>query len=230
MTQAIIEALAPYCPSPPDDLVRHFAATDRPAAPALSINVLGLPQAVEYTGGIQQHAILGEPFGLIALEDANNSNPYCYITKGPARGSVMYLCHDGDSGIAFASLDDFRTAIDAAIRTDTDIYDLNHDRDLSALDRDSIASHVRQLLVNDGLTEEICVLIPLIQTSNLELMTALASHSDFFVRESVAVHITESPSVDLLPIAQSLATDQHAQVARPGKRALSAVNRVIHNP
>jgi hypothetical protein len=229
MPQSIIDALAPFCPSPPDDLVAHFAAEQMPDEPSLSIHILPLVQALEYTNGIQHNAILGEPFGLIALEDANNSNPYCYVTKGPTRGCVMYLCHDGDSGIVFSSLDDFVTAIHNAIQTHTDIYDLPQDETLAALDRAAISEYVTTLVANDGLTEEICVLIPLIPTANVGLIAALARHPDFYVREAIAEHIANSPNLKLLRIAKALSADQHAQVARPGQRALAAVNRAIHN-
>ncbi len=228
MTQAIIDALRRYCESPPDDLVAHFAADRLPADSALSINFLPLAQAIEYTAGVQGHAVLGEPFGLIVLEDANNSDPYCYVTKGPVRGAVLHLRHDDDPVVAFSSLERFLAAIDQAIADGTWIEDLARGNVRDEIDRAAVAEHVARL-VDDGLVEEICVLVPLLE-SDVPLMTALSQHPDFYVREAVAEHIALFPGTDLLPIVQALAVDRHSQVARPGRRALSAVNRAIWNP
>ena len=229
MTQPILDALRPYCEVPPDDLVGHFAGDHFPTDLELSINILRLPSAIEYTAGIHRHTILGVPFGLVALEDANNSNPYCYVTKGPTRGSVMYLCHDGDSRIAFSSLRDFMAAIETAITNRTWIDDLPRDETLAGLDRIAIVGHATRLAEADGAAEEICVLVPLIPTTEVGLMNILSQHTDFFVREAVAERLAANPNVALLAAAERLAADQHPQVARPGKRALSAVNRVKWN-
>jgi hypothetical protein len=229
MTQAILDALRPYCESPPDDLVSHFAGDCFPNDPELSINILSLPSAINYTAGIHRHAILGAPFGLIALEDANNSNPYCYVTKGPTAGSVMYLCHDGDSRIAFSSLRGFMAAIDTAIANRTRIDDLPRDPALAGLDRSDIVAHVARLAEGNGAIEEICVLVPLLSTTEAGLVNVLSQHPDFFVREVVAHLLVAYPNIDLFVAAERLAADPHPQVARPGKRALSAVNRMKWN-
>ena len=229
MTQSIIDALTPFCESPPDDLVAHFAGSQMPCEPSLMIRILSFEEALEYTDGIQQSSILGKPFGLIALDDAENSNPYCYVTNGPTRGSIMSLCHDEEPAIAFSSLKDFVAAIENAIEADVDIDDLPHDDTLTALDRTAISKYVSRLLLEDGLCEEICVLVDLIPTSDIDLATALAQHPDFYVREALAIRIAKSPNADLVEVATKLSVDDHPQVAEPGKRALSAVKRAIHN-
>jgi hypothetical protein len=57
-------------------------------------------------------------------------------------------------------------------------------------------------------------------------LVALAEHASFFVREAAARLIASYPNAQLVAVAESLANDRHAQVARPGKTALSAVKRV----
>lgn len=225
MAQAIIDTLTPYCTAPPPDLVEHFAKATYPVDRELAINILPLAAALKYTSGIRSVAILGTPFGLIALEDGNNSNPYCYITNGPTRGAIMHLCHGGESGVAFASLADFLTAINDAIGTRTYIEDLKPDQQLSALNRESITQYVAGIAGSDDDVEELCVLIPLISTTEVDLVARIAGHPDFFAREAVARHIAKHPIEALQPVAKQLAEDPHPQVAGPGKRALSAINR-----
>ena len=227
MQRGVVEKMEQFCDAPPDDLVAHFSGDYFPNDRELAINILRLDEALKYTEGIQEHAVLGRPFGLIALDDANNSNPFCYITKGPTRGSILYLCHDGESRITFSSLRDFIAAIEVAIAERTWIEELRPDATLSALDSDAVAEYVARLLENGDHTEEICVLIPLLNTSKLKLMESLAKHHDFFIREGVAHQIAANPNVALLDFCNLLATDKHPQVARPGQQALAAVKRLI---
>ena len=160
---------------------------------------------------------------MIALDDADNSNPYCYVTKGPVRGAILYLCHDGESGVAFASLHDFLAASDSAIANGTWLDDIPHDDTLAGLDRKAVGDHVRGILGDEERVEELCVLLPLLDTTDVALMTAL---SDFFVREALAVMLVSHPNSNLQAICEQLACDRHPQVAGPGMRALAAVNRI----
>jgi hypothetical protein len=227
MSQVVIEALKPFCESPPVDLVSHFTGDHFPLDPELAINILRIRSAVEYTGGIHRFAILGPRLGLVALDDGNNSNPFCYITKGPVRGCVMQLRHDDDAVIAFSSLRGFMAVVDAAIVNRVHIDDITFDEAHSGLDRAGVVDHLMGLGDDDEAVVEICALMPLISTNELELIEKLSYHVDFFVREAIANAIIARPNPALSRVAERLASDPHPQVSRPGQLAMAAVIRAI---
>ena len=225
MTQAITIALQAYCEYPPVDLVSHFAAASLPNSPELFINLLNLDDSLEYTSGIQGTCI-GQPLGLIALDDANNSNPFCYVTRGPARGLILHLKHDDDPTFAFSSLTAFLTAIVAAIEERATIHDLVFDTGFPVVDQHELAAYLKSQSEHDGVAEEICVLITLLHELPTTLADSLVAHEDFYVRESLANFIALKPCHKLLQVATILSGDQVTQVARLGQRALSEIRQL----
>ena len=222
MNSAIVGRLRLYCDNPPADLVSHFAATSLPNAPDLFINLLNLDDSLAYTAGIQD-TFIGEPLGLVVLDDANNSNPFCYVTRGAARGLILHLKHDDASAFAFSSLSRFLDAINNAIETHKTIDDLVFDSNFTSVGQSELVADLQNQCEHDGVAEVICVMMTLLHELPTALVDSLAAHDDFYVRESLAEFIALNPRVDLLPTATMLVGDPHAQVARPGQRALDAI-------
>lgn len=209
MNPNIVGRLKPYCENPPDDLASHFSATPQPHSPDLSINLLNLDDLLDYTKGIQD-TFIGKPLGLVVLDDANNSDPFCYVTRGPARGLVLQLKHDDASAFAFSSLNRFVDAIQHAMETDQTIDDLVFDKDFPSVDQSKLVNYLQNQCEYDGIAEVICVLITLVREPPEILIAALAAHDDFYVRESLAEFIAQNPRTTLLPAATMLADDPHA--------------------
>src|SRR4051812_18459367 len=103
MTSDVRSALAACVTEPPDDLVAMYSR-HLPADPKLDIKILELADAIKQTQGIHDYVLIGKSMGLFVLDDANDSNPYCYVTRGPARGCILHLYHDGDPAIEYSSL------------------------------------------------------------------------------------------------------------------------------
>jgi hypothetical protein len=225
MNSDIVGRLHPYCDDPPDDLVSHFAASSLPNAPNLFINLLNLDDSLDYTSGIQD-TFIGEPLGLVVLDDANNSNPFCYVTRGPARGLILHLKHDDASAFAFSSLSRFLDAIGNAIETHLTIDGLVFDTDFPSVAQPELAAYLQNQSEHDGVAEVICIMITLLHEPRPALADSLAAHDDFYVRESLADFIALNPSETLLSAATMLSSDSHAQVARPGKRALDVIRQL----
>ena len=225
MNSGIVGRLQPYCDDPPDDLVSHFAATSFPNAPNLFINLLNLDASLDYTAGIQD-TFIGEPLALVVLDDANNSNPFCYVTRGPARGLILHLKHNDASVFAFSSLNRFLDAISNAIETHQTIDGLVFDTDFPSVGQSKLAAYLQNQCEHDGIAEVICVMITLLHEPPTTLVDSLAAHDDFYVRESLADFIVLNPRETLLPAATILSGDPHEQVARPGKRALDAIRQL----
>lgn len=227
MTNSIQDALATCVTDPPQDLTLFYASPPL-VAPELGINVLTLEDAIVYTRAIRDNSYLGSPMGLFALDDANDSNPFCYITSGPAKGCILHLSHDDDARIAYSSLEEFVAALKTAIAEETFVDDLPDKNPRPALDQDQLCDRISELTTTDTdeATAELVFLTSLLDVARTETVRTLSAHADFYVREAVATLISQYPNVKLLEVADALASDPHPQVARPGKAALSAVQRV----
>jgi hypothetical protein len=195
--------------------------------PALGIFVLSEPESVGATAAVRRFGI-GETLGLVVLDDANDSNPFCLISRGVAGGMVLHLMHDGDPQITFASLDSFEQALLAAIASRTHVMDLLGPPILPISDQSSL-EQAMMVLIEDEADQDaeflLCLYLPLLLPTSGLVLSRLAQHSSFFVREAVAEFVESHALPEHLEIAQNLSKDPHPQVQRPGKRALSSVNR-----
>jgi hypothetical protein len=228
MFQTIRDVLSKFFGSLPDDLVAMYAQESLPKCARLRINVLPLSKAIKVN-----RAMRGLPtfdrMGLFALDDANDSNPFCFVGKGPARGCILHLCHDGDTAVEYASPAALLQAMRMAIEQDLDIDDLPGKQTfIPGIDQPELASTIEQLLIEDSKDAEfeIPILTRLMDTSNSELISRLAEHDNFYYREAAAELIRARPTERLEPIAVTLAGDRVPQVAQPAEAALSAIHRM----
>jgi hypothetical protein len=223
-------SLATCVTDPPDDLVALYASAFRGNS-RLGIRILDLGDAIKYTRAIQEHTLLGIPMGLFVLVDANDSNPFCYVTRGPARGCILHLYHDGDTAVEFSSLSALLEALDTALENQLHIDDLPGKDFRPRINQQRLCDHVARLIEadTDEAECELTVLARLLDTARADTVQSLAQHSSFFVREATAQLIASCPNAKLREIAVILADDRHPQVARPGKAALFAVKRMARS-
>jgi hypothetical protein len=229
MMSSVTDSLRVICASPPEDLVRHFEDSRSSTNPELGIHLLDLQTSITYSQGIFRVAELGKRLEIVALNDANDSNPYCYITKGPLTGTILHFLHDDDPVIAYGSLGEFVKAISDSITHGVHIDDMSYGNVQVNLDRNRLVEHVKELLRTRESDIELWLYIPLLSTSETDLIKELAQNENFFTRESVAGLLEKNPNPLLLETVRLLASDPHPQVARIGKKALTSVNRMIHS-
>jgi hypothetical protein len=211
--------------SAPADLLAYYDAGIFPTYPDLRINCLSFAKAREFSQSMRRIPMV-DRLGLWMLDDANDSNPFAYISKGPCSGMIIHFSHDPEPRIAFSSLSRFLAVLNDAGARRLDIDEITPDSIDIPLDQ-----IVRELAME--VTEDamflICTYLPV--TAFLEKVTkeCLASHDDFFVRESLAVFIARRPSAEDVGLAEQLAADKHSQVARAGKTAVAATKKKRSN-
>ena len=210
--------------SAPADLVAFYARGALPDYPASRIRCLPFGQAQAYTRDMQGIAVAAR-LGLWILDDADDSNPYAYVTRGPCAGVVMHFSHDGQARLAHASLADFVAALEAAGAAGVDIDDiaaaelrLPLDKELEVLARGQ----------GEGGEEAVFLLCAYLGASaplQAGAQAMLLRHEDFFVREALAVHLARALRAQDLADVELLAADPHPQVAAAGRKALGALRR-----
>lgn len=214
----------------PDEVVAFLAEAQELNNADLGINILSAEQSRSYSEALHGFSATAE-LGLVALDDANDSNPYCYISNGPAAGMVLHYTHDGAPQIKFESLAAFRAALAELPGNGTTMWDLPFEEFEPVGLVSALGSEAAALLSHpdsDHAEFLLCLYMPHTPLEDAELVKALAGHVSFFVREAVAVAIAERPTPELLAVAERLAEDEHPQVARPGKKALGAVKRTVY--
>lgn len=218
--------------NPPDPKILESAeaflrSVDELRRPDLRINPLTPEQSIDATGRMRGLTI-GNELGLVVLDDANDSKPYCLITRGVASGMVVHFSHDPEPRIRFASLDAFADSLRTAVANGLDIDELPHGPVPALADQDALARHLRSLVEREDDEAETlaCLFVPLVDPARVDILDTVAGSDSFYIREATAEHIAAHPSVEHFEIAERLAKDSHSQVARPGKKALSAVNRL----
>jgi len=205
--------------------VREFLRNrDKLNEPALQINILSEAASAKYTAAMRAMSV-GDRLGLIVLDDANDSNPYCYIANGPASGMIVHFNHDPEPKIEFSNLNAFRDFL-------TELR--NKGKPIWSAEVPSPAHPNQELLVrslteladsppDDDVQFFTCLYLPLLRGEQAELLRQLAQSRDFFVRESVADHIGTFQVASSEALVLDLASDAHPQVRSAAMRAIKAL-------
>lgn len=207
--------------SSPDDLVALYASDSLPRYPDSRVNVLSFEKAAQYTASVARISVVAR-LGLWFLDDANDSNPYAYISRGPCSGMVIHFSHDDEPRISFRSLASFIAAMHALGASGGDIDEVTPDVISMPL-----AEPIRAL-ASENSEDATCLIsaylriCPALDEATAEI---LLSHGDFFVREALARYILRNPASTLTRVAAALATDRHPQVAAVGKKAQAAIRK-----
>jgi len=159
--------------------------------------------------------------GLWILDNAEDSNPYCLITKGPFQGFVVHFSHDPEPVIAFDSLVRFiaetRRIGEAGGNIDNLEKGIDHRRDIS---------DIAELLVEQN-TEDAIFLLCLYMTGRPIISTvaqeSIAACEDFYAGEALAHWLNVEGMIKDLPIAEKLASNNNPQVSAPGKAAAISI-------
>jgi len=202
--------------------VSQFLASAAPLRTrALGINPLSSEQAAAQSEQIQDIPIAAE-LGLVVLDDANDSNPYCLVTRGPASGMVLQLSHSSTPMLAFPDLTTFLNVLVDAVRDEQHIDDIKH-HGVAALDeQQTLRATLQALLVrqDDDAPTLLAILFPLLDPTDVETVTLTASDDYFLVREVAARFIEANAIAVYRELAEVLSGDPYGQVARPARRAL----------
>lgn len=199
---------------------------DVPAAPFCPLT----PEAVlAATGDLWTRAPLAEAMGLVVLNDTDDSNHYCLVTRGPATGAVVFVPHDDSATLAFPSLHALHEAMVRAAAEGAEIWDIEPASPVPHGDQAPLRSHLRALLTGDraDAPNVVGMLLPLLDPEDIETLRLAATDPDFLIRESAAGFMARVPRPSQVPLLSVLATDRYPQVQRPARTALDALG---HGP
>jgi len=210
----------PFAAAPPELWV-YFREAPTLVRDKLGIHPLTEAESLAYSRALHKFA-LGERLGLVALDDANDSNPFCLVTKGLLRGAVLHLVHDDAPHIRFDSLAAFRRSLVEARAQGLHIDDLPVPELRPFVDQPALVSLLAELSreTGDWAVEQLCLFVPLLEPQDPVLLERLATHKDMFVREAVAELLANRPRRGLEAVAQHLAADSYRQIADPARRAI----------
>ena len=186
----------------------------------LGIHVLDPAESARQTALLREMEV-ADRMGLIQLDDANDSNPYCYITSGPAAGMVIHFSHDPEPVIKFPSLDFFAGFLIALKAQDTALWDTEKSAPEHP-DQMALGLALRELAGSDDEHAQflICTYLPTLRADPAAVLGTLAAHPDFFVRESTAEVLGVARIADSRGLLETLAGDRHGQVKSAAQRSL----------
>ena len=190
----------------------------------LRINPLTAEQCAVRTEALREIPVVAA-LGLIALDDADDSNPFCLITSGPASGMVVHFFHDPEPELCYSSLRQFLDALRVAHRDRLTIDDLPRPVLDPHPDQALLTTFLQAWLHGDHDDAVIALQIhyPLLERANLDVLRDTASHVDPLIREIAARFIERHADPAHRAIATRLASDPYPQVAVPARRALGVM-------
>jgi hypothetical protein len=190
----------------------------------LMINVLSEELSAEQTAALRQIPI-ANLLGLVVLDNANDSNPYCYISHGVAAGMVAHFNHDREPRIEFACLREFEAFLRKLRATGGELGESVPPSPFHP-DQTALSTELKRLCEEENQPDAeflLCLYIPLLHGEHGSLLLQLSRHSDFFVREAIAEAIAGNALHNTAPALRVLVEDPHPQVRAAAKRATKRV-------
>lgn len=163
--------------------------------------------------------------GLVVLNDTDDSDHYCVISRGPGAGTVVFVPHDDGPSFAYPSLGVLRDVMARAASEGTELWDIEPGSPAPHPEQAQLREHLRAVLT-DGHDDGAAVhgmLLPLVEPDDVETLRLAATDGDFLIREIAARFMARAPRVSQLTLLEALATDSYPQVAQPALEALSAL-------
>jgi len=161
--------------SAPADLLAYYHNAILPVYPDSRINCLPFDKAKDYSQKVRGISVV-DRLGLWMLDDANDSNPFAYISSGPCAGMIIHFSHDPEPEIAFSSLKQFLSAMHDAGARGLDIDEIGKESISFPLDQ-----AIRELAA-EGTQDATFLLTTYLAVSaalQKETMASLVSHDDF---------------------------------------------------
>lgn len=214
----------------PDEIAAYFLEMPVIPRPAQRINPLSKSDSVEMHRMYADFDPIVRDLGLFPLDDANDSNPYCYVSKTPMAGAIFHYCHDGDRRFTHQSINSWVAAMNG-INDNQGIDDLVLEPEAVKARSTAELSYFVMSTFDEvsGLCDEITVhLVQGLDASCRNNLEKMANAKDFFLREAVAECISSKPDPSLKEIAEKLSRDDYPQVVTPARSGLAAINRIIY--
>jgi hypothetical protein len=189
---------------------------------AIELHLLDNASANALTEKFDFHPAVKKLDGLV-LDDPNTSNHHILLRRHPFVGQVLYLSHDGESRIVFASLAHLLEAANQAKADDVDFREMHPDLSPQPEDQEAVSNMIRQL-VDEEEIEVAVMLIPSMNMTDIDLLATLASNDNFYLGEVIAEEIAKRPAESLRQIALLCSQHRHPQVSMAGAKALQALN------
>ena len=151
----------------------------------LGINILSEEDCLLASSHLQSIR-LARHLGLYVLDDANDSNPFCYITEGIAAGMVIHFNHDPEPEIAFLSLNDFAVFLRECHQQKRTLWESETTPPYHP-DQKLLAAVISELVrFADDHSESLpCLYISLLRGPHPELVVELSLNPGMYVREAL---------------------------------------------
>lgn len=212
---SVISEVLGYCP---DELALFYSNDQLDSEIIKRAYLLDLKTASEYSKSLTGIPVV-KRLGLWALNDANASNPYCYISKGPCTGAVLLFSHDTEPEIRFSSLANFINSISVV----DDLEDLSPELGL-CFDLDSEITSLLQEDTDDS-AFLLSTYLPSARGISASNLGNLEVHQDMFIREALNGFLQNHGGQNELEVATRLMQDKSPQVARAAKGAVGAIRK-----
>lgn len=216
----------------PEVVATFLRELDALRIPELGINPLSPEESARQSAQLAKMSPFAKHLGLIVLDDANDSNPYCYVSRGLATGMVLHHDHEGDVLVRFPDLASFGDELrKLAVRGDH-IDELRFAERLRLPDQAALRAELRErIAANDKWSEPfVRVFLPLLDPADVETLELAVSARDFYIREAAGHVMARAPLPAHLPLAQRLVVDTHRQVRTPARRVLVALKVPLPPP
>lgn len=220
------EQQQPQEASLPKEVVTFLSRRNELNTPDLMINVLDSTTSAKMTSGMQSMSV-GKHLGLVVLDDANDSNPYCFITGGVATGMVGHFNHDPEPRIEFESLDAFEKFLRELRARNHELGEVEvatpaHPNQVALA---AVLSELARATEHKDTEFLICLYLPLLRGEHRQVLERLGAHENFFVREAVAEAIGSAQLPDSDAVVRALVEDPHPQVRSAAMRASEILKR-----
>lgn len=210
----------------PTELESYFISRPLSEYPDSRIHPLSMSESIERHKEMSEYEPIYKELGLFPLDEAEDSNPYCYVSKTPMKGRIFHYTHDDLPLFKFSNIDNWVNALNTTGASSEDIDNTDYEGRIDAEDVIQLCRHIDSNYNHDSheYSKSTVHLIQGLDEYCFHLIDKLSKNSDLFIREAVARLIGEKPTATYKKVAERLVSDDYSQVSRLAQNALNAMN------
>lgn len=215
----------------PLELESYFLSSPLRTQPESRIHPLSIHESWDLHKALIEYEPIYRELGLFPLDDAEDSNPYCYVSKTPMKGRIFHYMHDDLASFKFSNINNWVNALNQTGALSKDIDETDYEERIDAKSVIELCRYIESNYDSDNnkYSEGTVYLIQGLDEHCFNLIEKLSQNSDLFIREAIAKLINDKPSSTYKKIAETLASDDYNQVSSIAKNALREINKKVNH-
>ena len=208
-----------------EQLETYFSIVDERHQGRDDLDLLTMVESIELTEEFRTFQPIVRDLQGVILDDPGTSDHHVLLCRVPFDGAVLHLTHDGESRVVFNSIESFLEAAHRASGIGGYVEEEHPEHAWIADDQATLKNLIASLRSEPDGEDILPALIPSLELSDVDFLSALVTGKGFYVAEAVCREIAARPTPHLLSVAKLGEEHSHSMVRTAAAKARERIAR-----